>query len=130
MVSLKEGRGKVPIRNSTEHEATPYLLVDFPKRSTFDVMYSKHKSQELRDKYWNILQHRARGKTLAEAGKPYGITRERVRQIEAKFQRLVGERYWEQMNRVIVRLSEHQHLIQPFLDSEMHEMSPLCDGNH
>jgi len=129
MISLKEGRGRVPIRNSTENEATPYLLVDFPKRSTFDVIYSKHKSQELRDKYWDILQHRARGKTLEESVKPYGITRERVRQIEARFQRLVGERYWEQMNRVIVKLSELQHLVELSSSSEMHEMSLLSDDN-
>lgn len=129
MVSLKEGRGRVPIRNSTENEATPYLLVDFPKRSTFDVIYSKHKSEALRDKYWHILKNRSRGKTLEESGKPYGITRERVRQIEARFQRLVGERYWEQMNRVIVKLSELQHSVELFSNSEMHESCLPSDGN-
>jgi len=128
-MNLKDGKGKVPIRNSTQNEATPYLLVEFPKRSTFDVIYSKHKSEQLRDKYWAILKHRARGKTLEESGKPFGVTRERVRQIEARFQRLVGERYWNQMNRVIVRLSELQHSVELFSNSEMPEMNQLSDGN-
>ena len=117
-MNLKNNGGKVPIRNSTQHEATPYLLVDFPSREEFDLMYSKHKSQELRDKYWTILKHRSRGQTLSDAGKPFGVTRERVRQIEARFQRLVGERYWTQTEANFVKLSELQHLTQSFLDSE------------
>jgi len=129
MISLKEGRGKVPIRNSTEHEATPYLLVNFPSRKTFDQMYSKHKSQELRDKYWTILNHRAQGKTLEESGKPFGITRERVRQIEARFQRLVGERFSTQLEANLSKLCELQNLVESFLNSEMHESCLPSDGN-
>lgn len=94
MVSLKYGNGKVPVRNSTEHEAIHYILVDFPTKAEFNEIYAKHKSQELKDKYWQILKHRSRGKTLDEAGKPFDVTRERVRQIEARFLRLVAERYW------------------------------------
>lgn len=130
MISLKEGRGKVPIRNSTQHEATPYLLVDFPTREEFDKMYAKHKSQELKDKYWNILKHRAQGKTLEESGRPYGITRERVRQIEARFQRLVGERYTTQLEANLVKISSLLILITPFSDFETHEMFQPAYDNH
>ena len=129
MVSLKEGRGRVPIRNSTQHEATPYLLVDFPTWEEFQVLYSKHKSAELKGKYWNILRARVHGKTLADAGKPYGITRERVRQIEARFQRLVGERYTTQLEANLSTLSLHQNLLESFLNSEMHESFLPSDGN-
>jgi hypothetical protein len=129
MVSLKEGRGKVPIRNTTQHEATPYLLVDFPTREEFEVMYSRHKDQALKDRYWTILQHRSQGKTLQEVGKPFGITRERVRQIEAKFQRLVENKYTTQLEANLSKLCEHQNLIELSLDSVMLEMFPLADDN-
>lgn len=129
MVSLKEGRGRVPIKNSTEHEATPYLLVSFPTREEFDVMYSKHKSQELKDKYWSILNSRAQGKTLEESGKPFGLTRERTRQIEARFQRLVGERYSTQLEANLSKLSSLQNLVELFSNSEMHESCLPSDDN-
>lgn len=117
-MNLKDGRGRVPIWNSTQHEATNYLLVSFPTREEFDVMYSKHKSQELKDKYWNILNSRAQGKTLDESGKPFGLTRERTRQIEARFQRLVGERYSTQLEANLSMLSAHQSLVEIFSNAE------------
>ena len=123
MISLKEGKGKVPIRNTTQHEATPYLLVDFPSREEFDRLYSKHKSQELRDKYWTILNSRAQGATLVEAGKPFGLTRERIRQIEARFQRLVGKSFSTQLEAYFSILSSHRSLVELFSGSEMHEKS-------
>ena len=130
MISLRDGKGKVPIWNSTQHEATPYLLVDFPTRAEFDVLYSKHKSQELKDKYWTILNSRIQGKTLADAGKPFGLTRERVRQIEARFQKLVGKRFSTQLEANLSMLSAHRSLIESSLNSVMLEMFPLADDNH
>jgi len=87
MINLKEGRGKVPIRNSTQHEATPYLLVDFPTREEFELMYARHKDQALRDRYWDILQHRSQGKTLEQSGKPFGITRNKKTSFFSKLKR-------------------------------------------
>jgi DNA-directed RNA polymerase sigma subunit (sigma70/sigma32) len=118
MISLKEGRGKVPIINTTQHEATPYLLVDFPTWEVFQQIYSKHKSAELKAKYWDILRARSSGQTLDQSGKPYGITRERVRQIEARFQRLVGKRYSTQIEASLSMLSSHPRLVESFLNSE------------
>ena len=122
-MNLKDGRGRVPIRNSTQHEATPYLLVSFPTREEFDVLYSRHKSTELKDRYWQMLNHRSQGYTLEESGQLFGLTRERVRQIEARFQRLVGERYSTQLEANLATLSKHPQRVALFLDSEMHEMS-------
>jgi hypothetical protein len=87
MMTLKEGRGKVPIPMSG---SSPYKLVDFPSREVFDSMYNRQVSDDSKDKYWDILNARSRGATLVEAGRPYSITRERVRQIEARFIRLVS----------------------------------------
>jgi hypothetical protein len=118
MINLKEGKGKVPIWNSTQHEATPYLLVDFPTREEFDTLYSKHRSQELKDKYWAILNARSQGKTLVGSGNPFGLTRERVRQIEARFQRLMGKRYTTQLEANLSMLSSNQSLVVLFLESD------------
>jgi hypothetical protein len=117
-MNLKEGLGKVPIRNTTQHEATPYLLVDFPTREEFDALYTKHKSQELKDRYWAILNSRAQGKTLTSAGNVFGLTRERTRQIEARFQRLMGEKYTTQIEANLSMLSSNQNLVELFLKSE------------
>lgn len=130
MMNLRDGGGRVPIRNSTQHEATPYLLVDFPSWEVFQQLYSKHKSAELKAKYWQILKARSGGQTLDQSGKPHGITRERVRQIEARFQRLVGERYSTQLEANLSMLSAHRSLVESFSDSVMLEKFPLADDNH
>jgi hypothetical protein len=122
-MNLKDGRGRVPIRNSTQHEATPYLLVSFPTREEFDLLYSRHKSTDLKDRYWQMLNHRSQGYTLAECGKLFGITRERVRQIEARFQRKVAISYTTQTEANLATLSKHPQRVTLFLDSEMHGMS-------
>ena len=122
-MNLKDGRGRVPIRNSTKHEATPYLLVSFPTREEFDALYSRQKSTDLKDRYWQMLNHRSQGYTLAECGKLFGITRERVRQIEARFQRKVAISYTTQTEANLATLSKHPQRVTLFLDSEMHGMS-------
>lgn len=129
-MNLKEGGGRVPIRNTTQHEATPYLLVDFPTREEFNAMYAKHKSVTLKDQYWQMLNHRSKGHTLAESGRLFGLTRERVRQIEARFQRLVGEKYTTQLEANLAKLCEHPLAVESFLNSEMHEMYPPSDDSH
>jgi hypothetical protein len=127
-MNLRQGNGKVPVLFSTQHEAR-YVLLDFPTWEEFQVLYSKHKSAELKGKYWNVLRARVHGKTLAEAGKGYGITRERVRQIEARFQRLVRDNYTTQIEANLSKLSLHQNLVESFLNSETHESYPPSDGN-
>lgn len=122
-MNLKEGRGRVPIRNSTQHEATPYLLVDFPTREEFDALYAKHKSYILKEQYWQMLNHRSKGHTLDECGRLFGLTRERARQIEARFQRLVGENFSTQFEANLATLSKYPQRVELFLDSEMHGKS-------
>lgn len=92
-MNLKEGKGKIPIRTEGE---TPWLLIDWITREQFDEMYSFH-SPERREILWLMLTIRGRGATLSEAGRIGRVTRERMRQIEAKFQRRVGLR-WKELN--------------------------------
>lgn len=88
-MNLRQGEGKVPIYTGGAH---PYKLVPFPSKGEFDALYT-NLGQASKDKYWEILKARAAGAMLTEAGKPFGITKERVRQIEAKFLRLMREQH-------------------------------------
>lgn len=89
-MNLKHCGGRVPIFLGGD---TPYILVEFPDRKTFDGLYSKHTRDGSRKRYWAILNQLRKGKSLAEAGSGYGITKEGVRLIEAKFLRLMRESY-------------------------------------
>ena len=90
-MNLKLAKGKVPIKGKGE---TPFLLIDFPDKDTFDSLFVRVHGDN-RDKYWQILCSRSQGATLDESGKPFALSRERIRQIEAKFIRLLGQAYWK-----------------------------------
>lgn len=105
---------------------TPYLMVDFPDKEAFDKLYSRVHGNN-KDKYWDILTKLSAGATMQDAGKPYALTRERVRQIEAKFIRLWGERYWKDIE---ANLNITQHFGQKtFSMLEMHETNQPVGGN-
>ena len=86
-MNLKQGNGLVPIR--TNDALSPYKLVEFPDKGTFGTLFHATVTPVTVDKYWEILKRRAGGSTLEEAGNPYKLSRERVRQIEAKVLRMV-----------------------------------------
>ncbi len=89
-MNLRMFNGKVPI---WEGGNTPCLLVDFPSREEFDKLYAKKLRGDNLDRYWTILNLRIKGASLTEIGLQYGVTKERVRQIEARFIRLMRESY-------------------------------------
>jgi len=86
-MNLKQGNGLVPIR--TNDALSPYKLVEFPDKGIFGTLFHATVTPVTVDKYWEILKRRSSGSTLEEAGNPYKLSRERVRQIEAKFLRMV-----------------------------------------
>jgi hypothetical protein len=67
------------------------ILVDFPTREVFSEIYKKGYSQPAINKNYDILVMRAAGHTLLDCGKFYGVTKQRIRQIEAKFLRKMQE---------------------------------------
>lgn len=89
-MNLSKFDGRVPVY--TKVGDTPYRLVDFPTKKVFDEMFYRSPEPN-RDIYWKMMKLRAKGNTLVESGKPFGYTRERVRQIEAKFLRLMTLAY-------------------------------------
>jgi hypothetical protein len=89
-MNLRMFNGKVPV---WEGGNSPCLLVDFPSREQFDALYTGGNRANSLEKYWEILNLRIKGASLTEIGHQYGVTKERVRQIEARFIRLMRESY-------------------------------------
>ena len=87
-MNLKQGGGRVPIK--TGDKDRPIVLVDFPSRNEFDTLYSNRVTAEGRERNWDVLTNRSRGATLLQAGAAYSLTRERVRQMEARFLRILA----------------------------------------
>ena len=99
--------GKIPIQ--TGNDRHPIMLVDLPDRELFDSLF-KHLTPEGKDKYWDILTERLSGKTLTEVASARGVTKERVRQIEAKILRVLSIHYREVIASEIVTLETIQPL--------------------
>lgn len=90
---LSKCKGKVPV--FTEVGSLEFKLVDFPDNGLFHQLF-KRTPVANRENYLVILKSRAEGKTLAECGKPFGISKQRVNAIEAKFIRLMSQHYFKQ----------------------------------
>lgn len=84
-MNLKQGGGRVPIRDDDG-----YRLVPMPDREAFNAMLPR-RTQEVLDRMWSIINMRLSGKGLAVIAKEHGVSAERVRQIEAHFQRRLGQ---------------------------------------
>ena len=91
-MNLKLGKGKVPI-----YTDNGYIFVDYPTMEDFCQLYNNYTRMDTRVKYWQILSERVNGKTLSDSGKLYGYSRERVRQIEAKFLKLMMLKHYDSL---------------------------------
>ena len=99
--------GKIPIQ--TGNDRHPIMLVDLPDRELFDSLF-RYLRPEGKERYWNILTERLSGKTLTEVASSRGITKERVRQIEAKILRVLSIHYREVIASETVTLETVQPL--------------------
>jgi len=86
-MNLKNSGGMVPLR--TDDIERPWRVVPFPDKETFARLFSHNKRGPSVDieRYWAVLTKRSAGATLTATAKEFGITKERVRQMEAKFLR-------------------------------------------
>lgn len=122
-MNLRLAKGKVPIRGRGE---TPFLLVDFPSMEVFKKIYKGHNKNI--GMYWDIVNRLSNGMTMVEAGQPYALSRERVRQIEAKFVRLYSQSYWDGIESDLSVLSAFSRKVVSM--TEMQQTSPPSDDNH
>jgi len=106
-VNLRLTGGKIPI--NTGNDRHPIMLVDLPDRGLFDSLF-KYLRPEGKDKYWDILTERLSGKTLTEVASSRGVTKERVRQIEARILRVLSTHYREVIASETVTLETIQPL--------------------
>ena len=87
-MNLRLTGGKIPI--DTGNDRHPIMLVDMPDRELFDSLF-KYLRPAGKDKYWDILSERLSGKTMKEVASTRGVTKERVRQIEARITKRLRE---------------------------------------
>lgn len=106
-MNLRLTGGKIPI--NTGNDRHPIMLVDLPDRELFDSLF-KYLRPEGKDKYWDILTERLSGKTLTEVASSRGVTKERVRQIEARILRVLSTHYREVIASETVTLETIQPL--------------------
>ena len=106
-MNLRLTGGKIPI--NTGNDRHPVMLVDLPDRELFDSLF-RYLRPEGKDRYWNILTERLSGKTLTEVASSRGVTKERVRQIEARILRVLSTHYREVIASEIVTLETIQPL--------------------
>lgn len=106
-MNLRLTGGKIPI--NTGNDRHPIMLVDLPDRELFDSLF-KYLRPEGKDKYWDILTERLSGKTLTEVASSRGVTKERVRQIEARILRVLSTHYREVIASETVMLETIQPL--------------------
>jgi len=106
-VNLRLTGGKIPI--NTGNDRHPIMLVDLPDRELFDSLF-KYLRPDGKDKYWDILTERLSGKTLTEVASSRGVTKERVRQIEARILRVLSTHYREVIASETVMLETIQPL--------------------
>ena len=86
---------KIAIPTHDPHQ--PVMFIDWPVRAQLADMYSSRVKGERLDVYWDIVNMRRNGETLDTVGRFYGISRERVRQIEAGFVRRCASFYQRTM---------------------------------
>lgn len=106
-MNLRLTGGKIPI--NTGNDRHPIMLVDLPDRELFDSLF-KYLRPDGKDKYWDILTERLSGKTLTEVASSRGVTKERVRQIEARILRVLSTHYREVIASETVMLETIQPL--------------------
>ena len=87
MSNLRLYGGRVPVE--TGDPTHPIRLVEFPTFEQFRELYGNQVKGDNLPRYFRMLTARANGATLTDAAKAEGVTKERARQIEAKFLRLM-----------------------------------------
>lgn len=90
-MNLRMHNGRVPLR--TTNPDSPIRLVDFPSKEVFNALFGNRVTAANLERYYLIMQGRLSGLTLKQLAITNGISVERIRQLEAKFLRVLAKYY-------------------------------------
>ena len=90
-MNLRMHNGRVPLR--TTNPDSPIRLVDFPSKEIFQSLFGNRVTAANLERYYLIMQGRLSGLTLKQLAITNGISVERIRQLEAKFLRVLAKYY-------------------------------------
>jgi len=90
-MNLRMHNGRVPLR--TTNPDSPVRLVDFPSKEVFQSLFGNRVTAANLERYYLIMQGRVSGLTLKQLGVTNGLSVERIRQLEAKFLRVLAKYY-------------------------------------
>ena len=90
-MNLRMHNGRVPLPSNNPD--SPIRLVDFPTKEVFNSLFGKRVTAEHLERYYLIMQGRLSGLTLKQLAITNGISVERIRQLEAKFLRVLAKYY-------------------------------------
>jgi hypothetical protein len=90
-MNLRMHNGRVPLR--TTNPDSPIRLVDFPSKEVFQSLFGNRVTAANLERYYLIMQGRLSGLTLKQLAITNGISVERIRQLEAKFLRVLAKYY-------------------------------------
>lgn len=90
-MNLRMHNGRVPLR--TTNPDSPIRLVDFPSKEIFQSLFGNRVTAANLERYYLIMQGRLSGLTLKQLATTNGISVERIRQLEAKFLRVLAKYY-------------------------------------
>jgi len=128
-MNLRLCKGKIPVFLKWE-QGSDYFLMDFPSREVFFSLYSRQVSDQNKAKYYEIIKHRASGKSRRECGNLVGLSSGSISNIEFKFLRLMRQYYVADVEKNLYKLTYLHAELQSFLKTEMLENYPHADDNH
>ena len=90
-MNLRLHHGRVPIPSTNPD--SPIRLVDFPSKEVFNSLVGSRVTAENLERYYKIMHARLAGSTFRQIAISYGLSVERIRQMEAKFIRALAKHY-------------------------------------
>ena len=90
-MNLRIHHGRVPIPSTNPD--SPIRLVDFPSKEVFTNLVGSRVTAANLERYYVIMQARLAGSTFRQIALSYGLSVERIRQMEAKFIRALAKHY-------------------------------------
>jgi hypothetical protein len=116
-MNLRLAKGRIPVFLKWE-QGSDYYLMDFPSREVFFSLYSHQVSDQNKAKYYEIIKHRASGKSRRECGNLVGISQGGVAKIEFKFLRLMRQYYVADIEKNLFKLTYLHRELRSFLEQE------------